>query len=167
MKFTGYIAAALLVSAGMPAMAQTAGEATPNVMVVSTPYHEYVFGIKDIDRIIFRYQDNVPDPENYDKYKSYIFDGAYYVLHGWFWRDFDEGVMYQGDDLMAICYTQGNYYDDGRAINGSIHCLTLDNWNCKMLDDIISGCNYCSQLIETYGGADAKDSSIAQLRALR
>lgn len=167
MKFTGYIAAALLVSAGMQAMAQTADEATPNVMVVSTPYHEYVFGIKDIDRIIFRYQDNVPDPENYEQYKNDIFDGAYYYLHGWFGRDFDEGVMNQGDDLMAICYTQGNYYDDGRGINGSIHCLTLDNWNCKMLDDIIAGCNYCSQLIETYGGADANDPSIAQVRAIR
>ena len=60
MKFTGYIAAALLVMAGMPAMAQTADEATPNVMVVSTPYHDYVFGIKDINRIFFRMRSMYP-----------------------------------------------------------------------------------------------------------
>ena len=53
------------------------------------------------------------------------FNAVYRNLHGWFGRDFDEGVMYQGDDLMAVCYTQANYYDDGRAINGSIHHVWL------------------------------------------
>lgn len=95
------------------------------------------------------------------------FNAVYRNLHGWFGRDFDEGVMYQGDDLMAVCYTQANYYDDGRAINGSIHCLTLDNWNCKMLDDIMSGCNEASKRIASYGGPTFDDPIVAPVRAIR
>lgn len=95
------------------------------------------------------------------------FNAVYRNLHGWFGRDFDEGVMYQGDDLMAVCYTQANYYDDGRAINGSVHCLTLDNWNCKMFDDIMAGCNEASKRIASYGGPTFDDPIVAPVRAIR
>ena len=95
------------------------------------------------------------------------FNAVYRNLHGWFGRDFDEGVMYQGDDLMAVCYTQGNYYDDGRAINGSVHCLTLDNWNCKMFDDIMAGCNEASKRIASYGGPTFDAPIVAPVRAIR
>ncbi len=167
MKFTGYIAAALLVSAGMPAMAQTAGEATPNVMVVSTPYHEYVFGIKDIDRIIFRYQDNVPDPENYEQYKYSILDGAYRCLNGWFDRDFGEAVVLQGDEVMGCCFAYGNYYDDGRYLNPSVHQLTLDHWGAHSgYSNAWNGLWYINRLIETYGSTP-DDPEIAPLRVMR
>lgn len=167
MKFTGYIAAALLVSAGMQAMAQTADEATPNVMVVSTPYHEYVFGIKDIDRIIFRYQDNVPDPENYDQYKYSILDGAYRCLNGWFDRDFGEAVVLQGDEVMGCCFALGNYYDDGRYLNPSVHQLTLDHWGAHSgYSNAWNGLWYINQLIETYGSTP-DDPEIAPLRVMR
>lgn len=167
MKFTGYIAAALLVSAGMQAMAQTANEATPNVMVVSTPYHEYVFGIKDIDRIIFRYQDNVPDPENYDKYKSDIFDGAYRCLNSWFDRDFGETVVLQGDEVMGCCFAYGNYYDDGRYLNPSVHQLSLDSWaTYSGYSRAWNGLMTINQLIDTYG-ATPDDPEIAPLRVMR
>lgn len=167
MKFTGYIAAALLVMAGMPAMAQTADEATPNVMVVSTPYHEYVFGIKDIDRIIFRYQDNVPDPENYDKYKYSILDGAYRCLNPWFMREFAEGVVYQGDEVMGCCFGLGNYWDDGRYVTASIHSLHLDSWRTfSGYGSASQGLDYINRLIETYGSMP-EDSEIAPLRVMR
>ena len=167
MKFTGYIAAALLVSAGMQAMAQTADEATPNVMVVSTPYHEYVFGIKDIDRIIFRYQDNVPDPENYEQYKYSILDGAYRCLNGWFDRDFGEAVVLQGDEVMGCCFAYGNYYDDGRYLNPSVHQLTLDHWGAHSgYSNAWNGLWYINRLIETYGSTP-DDPEIAPLRVMR
>ena len=167
MKFTGYIAAALLVMAGMPAMAQTADEATPNVMVVSTPYHEYVFGIKDIDRIIFRYQDNVPDPENYEQYKYSILDGAYRCLNGWFDRDFGEAVVLQGDEVMGCCFAYGNYYDDGRYLNPSVHQLTLDHWGAHSgYSNAWNGLWYINRLIETYGSTP-DDPEIAPLRVMR
>ena len=167
MKFTGYIAAALLMSAGMQAMAQTADEATPNVMVVSTPYHEYVFGIKDIDRIIFRYQDNVPDPENYEQYKYSILDGAYRCLNGWFDRDFGEAVVLQGDEVMGCCFAYGNYYDDGRYLNPSVHQLTLDHWGAHSgYSNAWNGLWYINRLIETYGSTP-DDPEIAPLRVMR
>lgn len=167
MKFTGYIAAALIVSAGMQAMAQTADEATPNVMVVSTPYHEYVFGIKDIDRIIFRYQDNVPDPENYEQYKYSILDGAYRCLNGWFDRDFGEAVVLQGDEVMGCCFGLGNYYDDGRYLKPSVHQLTLDHWGAHSgYSNAWNGLWHINQLIETYGSTP-DDPEIAPLRVMR
>lgn len=167
MKFTGYIAAALLVSAGMQAVAQTADEATPNVMVVSTPYHEYVFGIKDIDRIIFRYQDNVPDPENYEQYKYSILDGAYRCLNGWFDRDFGEAVVLHGDEVMGCCFGLGNYYDDGRYLKPSVHQLTLDHWGAHSgYSNAWNGLWHINQLIDTYGST-SDDPEIAPLRVMR
>lgn len=95
------------------------------------------------------------------------FNGCYRFLHGWFGRDFNEGVVNQGDEVMGVCYTLGNYYDDGRAINGSIHSLTLDNWNTRMILDCMSGCVETNKKIMAYGGPDQKDPIVAPLRAIR
>lgn len=95
------------------------------------------------------------------------FNAVYRNLHGWFGRDLDECIMTQGDDIMAVCFTAGNYYDDGRAINGSIHCLTLDNWNTWMLNDIMSACNESSKRIAAYGGPEFNDPIVAPVRAIR
>ena len=32
------------------------------------------------------------------------FNGCYRFLHGWFGRDFAEGVVYQGDEVMGCCF---------------------------------------------------------------
>lgn len=95
------------------------------------------------------------------------FNGCYRYLHNWFGRDFNEGVVNQGDEIMGCCYTLGNYYDDGRAINGSIHSLTLNNWNTRMIGDCMAGCNAASEKIAAYGGPTKNDPMIAPLRAVR
>lgn len=95
------------------------------------------------------------------------FNGCYRYLHGWFGRDFNEGVVNQGDEIMGCCYTLGNYYDDGRAINGSIHSLTLNNWNCNLISGCLEGCTKTNEKIVAYGGEDGKSPDVAPLRAIR
>lgn len=167
MKIAKYLAGALLLASGFQAVAQTNDESKPNVMIVNTPFHQYVFGVKDIDNIVFQYRDVVPDPDNYQQYKEEILNSAYHYLDHWYSRDFDDVVMLQGDELMAICFGSDNYYDNGRAINGSIHCLTLDNEGIRMLNDLIWGSEQTSLLISRYGGVDGKDPEVAPLRAIR
>lgn len=95
------------------------------------------------------------------------FNGCYRFLHGWFGRDFNEGVVYQGDEVMGCCYGSGNYFDDGRYLNGSIHSLHLDDWRSRLIEGCMSGCNYTTERIQQYGGADFKDPIVAPLRAIR
>ena len=167
MKFIKYLAGAILLASGFQAVGQTTDASKPNVMTVHTPFHQYQFGIKDVDKITFSYQEKVPTPENYDSYRNYFYDYPYRLLHGWFGRDFDESVMMQGDDMMAICYTTGNYYDDGRAINGSIHCHTLDNWSTYILSGILDACKTVSDFIAQYENREGFKQEIAKLRAIR
>ena len=167
MKFIKYLAGAILLASGLQAVGQTTDTSKPNVMTVHTPFHQYQFGIKDVDKITFSYQETVPDPENYEFYKQSAYVAAYRLLHGWFGRDFDEGVMMQGDDIMAVCYTASNYYDEGRAVDGSVHCLTLDNYRTMMLRDIINACNSVSKYILDYGDSKLGMQEIPKLRAIR
>lgn len=167
MKIAKYLAGALILASGFQAVGQTTDDSKPNVMIVNTPFHQYVFGIKDIDNIVFTYRDVVPDPDNYQQYKDNILNSAYYYLDPWQARDFDEGVMLQGDEIMGICFGEGNYYDDGRYVNPSFHCLTLDHWSTYMLHDLIWGSEQTSLLISRYGGVDGKDPEVAPLRAIR
>ena len=95
------------------------------------------------------------------------FNSCYFYLHGWFGRDFQEGFVNQGDEVLAGCYTIGDWYDDGRAVNGSIHSLTVNNWNCHMLADCMSGANMCNEKIALYGGPEMKDPIVAPLRLMR
>lgn len=95
------------------------------------------------------------------------FNGCYRYLHGWFGRDFNEGVVNQGDEIMGVCYGLGNYYDDGRAVNGSIHSLTLSNWNTRMIGGCMEGCTACNNKIAAYGGPEFNDPVVAPLRAMR
>lgn len=169
MKFTGYIAAALLVMAGMQAMAQTADEATPNVMVVSTPYHEYVFGIKDINRITFRYQDHVPEPENYGLHKYAKLRLAYDCLNQWFERYFAETVILQGDEVMGCCFggENGTWYDNGRFLHPGVHQLSLDDWRTDPgYSNAWCGIRWINQLLATEG-LKPDDPEIAPLRVMR
>ena len=95
------------------------------------------------------------------------FNSCYRNLHGWFGRDYNEGVVNQGDEIMGVCYGLGNYYDDGRAINGSIHSLTLNNWNTRMIMDCMGACTQTNEKIVQYGGPDKNDPIVAPLRAIR
>lgn len=95
------------------------------------------------------------------------FNGCYRYLHGWFGRDFNEGVVYQGDEIMGCCYGTGNYYDDGRYLNASIHSLCLDNWNTRLIEGCMSGITYTNSRILSYGGPEQKDPVVAPLRAIR
>lgn len=95
------------------------------------------------------------------------FNSCYRILHGWFGRDFNEGVVNQGDEIMGVCFGLGNYYDDGRAINGSIHSLTLDNWNTRLILDAMGGCTQINKKLVAYGGPEMNDPMVAPLRAIR
>ena len=94
-------------------------------------------------------------------------NSCYRYLHNWFGRDFNETVINQGDEIMGVCYGIGNYYDDGRSVNGSIHSLTLNNWGMNMMGDCMAGANQCSKVIVQYGGENRTDAVIAPVRAAR
>lgn len=93
-------------------------------------------------------------------------NACYLDLHGWFGRDFIEGVILQGDEIMAGQYA-GQYYDDGRIFDPNIHALHLDNYRTKIISGCMSGCTKCNDVIGSYGGADHKDPAIAPVRAMR
>ena len=95
------------------------------------------------------------------------FSSCYRYLNGWFGRDFNEGVVNQGDELMGCCYTAGNYFDDGRYLDASIHSLHLDNWRTKLIEGCMSGCTYTNTKIMAYGGPEQNDPIVAPLRAIR
>lgn len=95
------------------------------------------------------------------------FNACYKYLHGWFGRDFNEGVVYQGDEVMGCCYGAGNYFDDGRYLDGSIHSLHLDNWRTRIIEGSMTGCTYTNTRILAYGGPEQRDPIVAPLRAIR
>lgn len=95
------------------------------------------------------------------------FNGCYGYMHGWFGRDFNEAVIAQGDEVMGCCYGAGNYFDDGRYLNSSIHSIHLDDWRCRIIEGCMSGCTYTNTKIAQYGGAEFKDPIVAPLRAIR
>lgn len=99
------------------------------------------------------------------------FNGCYRYLHGWFGRDFYEGVVYQGDEVMGCCFGMGNYYDDGRYLNGSIHSIHLDDWRAKAgMEAALNGITYTNKKIAAYGGEgypEKLDPIVAPLRAIR
>ncbi|MDE6057435.1 MAG: RagB/SusD family nutrient uptake outer membrane protein, partial [Muribaculaceae bacterium] len=95
------------------------------------------------------------------------FNACYLYLHGWFGRDFNEGVVAQGDEVMGCCYGVGNYFDDGRYLDASIHNLNLDNWRTRIIEGCMSGVSYTNTKIMAYGGPDMNDPVVAPLRAIR
>lgn len=95
------------------------------------------------------------------------FSACYKYLHGWFGRDFNEGVVNQGDEVMGCCFGVGNYFDDGRYLDASIHSLHLDNWRTRIIEGCLSGVTYTNTKILAYGGPEMKDPLVAPLRAIR
>ncbi|MDE5794926.1 MAG: RagB/SusD family nutrient uptake outer membrane protein [Muribaculaceae bacterium] len=95
------------------------------------------------------------------------FNACYKYLHGWFGRDFNEGVVNQGDEIMGCCYGAGNYFDDGRYLDASIHSLHLDNYRTNIIEGCLSGITYTNTRILAYGGPNMNDPVVAPLRAIR
>lgn len=96
------------------------------------------------------------------------FNGCYKYMHGAFGRDFNEGVVNQGDEVMGCNYGMGNYWDDGRYFDASVHSLTMNNWRTEaMISACMSGCTYTNGKIAAYGGPEFNDPVVAPLRAIR
>jgi hypothetical protein len=81
-------------------------------------------------------------------------------------RNYWEGVMLQGDELMGISLG-GDYYDQGRIFFPSVHMLNPDVQGVGEMGDLMSGCTYCSQVINELGGAELNDPIVAPVRAAR
>ena len=96
------------------------------------------------------------------------FEGCYYYLRNeaGLGRNYWEGVMLQGDELMALCYNNG-YFDNGRAFFPTVHNLNLDIPGVGIMSDMMSGITYCNSVIIELGGADGKDAIVAPVRAIR
>ncbi len=95
-------------------------------------------------------------------------EGCYYYLRNeaGLGRNYWEGVMLQGDELMALCYNNG-YFDNGRAYFPTIHKLNQDVPGVGVMSDLMSGITYCNSIILELGGADGKDAIVAPVRAMR
>lgn len=96
------------------------------------------------------------------------FEGCYYYLRNeaGLGRNYWEGVMLQGDELMALIYNNG-YYDNGRCYFPTIHKLNPDVPGVGLMSDMMSGISYCNQVIMELGGAEGKDAVVAPVRAIR
>lgn len=62
MKFIKYLAGAILLASGLQAVGQTTDTSKPNVMTVHTPFHQYQFGIKDVDKLLLAIRRPSPTP---------------------------------------------------------------------------------------------------------
>lgn len=81
-------------------------------------------------------------------------------------RNYWEGVMLQGDELMGVSFN-GSYYDNGRLANPSIHDLKPDTPGVGQMGDLKSGISYCNSVIVEIGGPEGKDDIVAPVRAIR
>ena len=81
-------------------------------------------------------------------------------------RNYWEGVMLQGDELMGVSFN-GSYYDNGRLANPSIHDLKPDTPGVGQMTDLKSGISYCNTVIVEIGGPEGKDDIVAPVRAIR
>ena len=82
-------------------------------------------------------------------------------------RNYWEGIMLQGDELMAVCYN-GGYYDNGRAVLPTLHKLNSDIPGIGQMSALMSGITYCNSVILEIGGStDSDDPAVAPVRAAR
>lgn len=97
-------------------------------------------------------------------------EGCYYYLRNeaGLGRNYWEGVMLQGDELMGICFN-GSYYDSGRLLFPTIHDLRPDTPGVGLMSDMMAGISYCNQVIMELTGGDAEigKETIAPVRAIR
>ncbi len=96
-------------------------------------------------------------------------EGCYYYLQNeaGLGRNYWEGVMLQGDELMGVCFGS-SYYDNGRLFFPTTHDLRSDTPGVGQMADLMSGITYCNTVILELGGTpDSKDPLIAPVRAIR
>lgn len=82
-------------------------------------------------------------------------------------RNYWEGVMLQGDELMGVCFTTNSWFDNGRMVNPSIHNLKPDTPGVGVMSELKSGISYCNSVILEIGGTDGKDEIVAPVRTIR
>ncbi len=95
-------------------------------------------------------------------------EGCYYYLRNeaGLGRNYWEGVMLQGDEMMGVCFN-GSYYDSGRLLFPSIHDLRNDTPGVGQMSDLMSGCSYCNTVILELSGDDEDNEIVAPVRAIR
>lgn len=95
-------------------------------------------------------------------------EGCYYYLRSeaGLGRNYWEGVMLQGDELMSVIYN-GGYFDNGRTVFPTLHKLNADVPGVGLMSDLMSGISYCNQVIMELGGAEGTDAVVAPVRAIR
>lgn len=97
-------------------------------------------------------------------------EGCYYYLRNeaGLGRNYWEGVMLQGDELMGICFN-GGYYDSGRLFFPTVHDLRPDTPGVGLMSDMMAGISYCNQVIMELTGGDEESGQdiVAPVRAIR
>ncbi len=95
-------------------------------------------------------------------------EGCYYYLRNQtgLGRNFWEGVMLQGDELMSVCMN-GGWYDNGRMLFPTIHDLRYDTPGVGLMEEMMSGCTYTNTIISELGGPTLDNDLVAPLRAIR
>ncbi|MCD8306255.1 MAG: RagB/SusD family nutrient uptake outer membrane protein [Prevotella sp.] len=95
-------------------------------------------------------------------------EGCYYYMRNetGLGRNFWEGVMLQGDELMAVCMN-GGWYDNGRMLFPETHDLRYDTPGVGLMEEMMSGCTYTNTIISELGGPTLDNDLVAPLRAIR
>ncbi|MGN0048046.1 MAG: RagB/SusD family nutrient uptake outer membrane protein [Bacteroides sp.] len=95
-------------------------------------------------------------------------EGCYYYFRteATLGRNYWEGVVLQGDELMGLCFDNG-YFDNGRLFFPTVHDLRPDTPGVGAMSDLKSGISYCNSVIMEIGGAEGKDPVVAPVRAIR
>ncbi|MCM1223406.1 MAG: RagB/SusD family nutrient uptake outer membrane protein [Lachnospiraceae bacterium] len=95
-------------------------------------------------------------------------EGCYYYMRNeaGLGRNYWEGVMLQGDELMGISFG-GGWFDNGRAVYPSQHKLNPDIPGVGIMGDLMSGMTYCNTVIANLGGPNLDDPLVAPVRAAR
>jgi hypothetical protein len=94
-------------------------------------------------------------------------NACYYYMRneGNLGRNYWEGVMLQGDEVMGLSFS-GGYYNNGRIFFPSVHKLNPDLPGVGGMSDLMSGCTYCNQVMLELN-LDKDDPTLAPVRAAR
>lgn len=97
------------------------------------------------------------------------FQGCYYYTRNeaWFGRNFWEGPLLMGDEMIGCCYTTASYFDNGRWLRCTIHDPAPDTPGIGQMGDLMAGLSYTNQRIQNFGGKEKTDPVVAPLRAVR
>lgn len=96
------------------------------------------------------------------------FDNCYHYTRNeaWFGRNFWEAMFLCGDEAVGV-QRNGQYDNNGRLRNGSLHDFRPNLEGVGLMGDMTSGITTTNQRILLYGGPDGTDPVVAPLRAIR